>query len=76
MRSVLSPAIHDTSVAVADEPVHMQSSQAQEQQTSNSPEQVPLGHVHLCDINPGMLREGFRKAQETGLGTWQPWLLH
>ncbi len=63
-------------MAVGDEPVHMQSSQAQEQQTLNSPEQIPLGHVHLCDINPGMLQEGFRKAQETGLGTWQPWLLH
>ncbi|CAL5227543.1 g10532 [Coccomyxa viridis] len=46
----------------------MQSSQAQQQETSSSPEQIALGHVHLCDINPGMLQEGFRKAQETGLG--------
>ena len=29
-------------MAVGDEPVHMQSSQAQEQQTLNSPEQIPL----------------------------------
>ena len=74
----MSPLVlpsHLTPVAGGDELVDMQSSQAQQQETSSSPEQIPLGHVHLCDINPGMLQEGFRKAQEAELGTLQAWLL-
>lgn len=65
----------DTPEAAGDEPAHMQSSQAQQQETCNSLAKIPLGDVHLCDINPGMLQEGFRKAQEKGLGTWQLWPL-
>jgi len=47
---------------------HLQASQAQQQETADTPVQIPLGHVHLCDINPGMLQEGFKKAKEKGLG--------
>ena len=61
-----------TPLAASDELDDLQSSQAQQQETCDSPVQIPLGHVHLCDINPGMLQEGYKKAQETGLGIWRP----
>lgn len=46
----------------------LQADQARQQESSDSPAAVPLGHVHLCDINPGMLQEGYKKAAQNGLG--------
>ena len=46
----------------------LQADQARQQESSDSPTAVPLGHVHLCDINPGMLQEGYKKAAQNGLG--------
>ena len=46
----------------------LQADQARQQESSDSPAAVPLGHVHLCDINPGMLQEGFKKAAQSDLG--------
>ena len=44
-------------------------SQAQQQEISDQPAAIPLGEVHLCDVNPGMLQEGVKKAAASGLGT-------
>ena len=46
----------------------LQADQARQQESSDSPAAVPLGHVYLCDINPGMLQEGHKKAAQNGLG--------
>jgi hypothetical protein len=50
-------------------PWHLQVSQARQQETSDQPAAIPLGDVHLCDINPGMLQEGVKKAAACELGT-------
>ena len=54
----------------------LQADQARQQESSDSPAAVPLGHVHLCDINPGMLQEGYKKAAQNGLGRPALSLLH
>lgn len=52
----------------------MREDQLRQQERSDSPSLVQLGQVHVCDINPDMLQEGKRKAQQQRLGTftWVP----
>ena len=40
----------------------MREDQARQLEGGASPASVPLGEVHVCDINPDMLLEGQRKA--------------
>ncbi|EIE23920.1 putative ubiquinone/menaquinone biosynthesis methyltransferase [Coccomyxa subellipsoidea C-169] len=42
--------------------------QAREQEDSDAPNPVPLGQVHVCDINPDMLQAGQRKALQQHIG--------
>lgn len=46
----------------------MREDQIKQQEESNSPSLVQLGQVHVCDINPNMLLEGQKKAQQQRLG--------
>lgn len=48
----------------------MREDQIRQQKESDSPSLVQLGQVHVCDINPDMLQEGQRKAQQQQLGTF------
>ena len=50
----------------------MAEDQTKQQEESDAPTPVELGQVHVCDINPDMLREGQRKAQQQRLGTLTP----
>lgn len=52
----------------------MKDDQMRQKEESDAPTPVPLGQVNVCDINPDMLREGQRKAQQQRLGTctWLP----
>ncbi len=42
--------------------------QARQQEESDAPNPVPLGQVHVCDINPDMLQAGQRKALQQHIG--------
>ena len=52
----------------------LQGDRARRQEEAGLPEEgVPLGEVHVCDINPNMLAEGRRKAgRAAGLGAPSP----
>ena len=52
----------------------MAEDQTRQQEETDAPTPVQLGQVHVCDINPDMLREGQRKAGQQRLGTciWHP----